>query len=307
MMVLVNGEGQIGMPAGVAALRAGKPALDIVEAAIRPVEADPGVHSVGRGGFPNLLGEVECDACIMDGLTLQTGAVAALRGYLHAISIARELIHRLPHVLLVGDGADRFAREIHAERTAMLTAEMQSIYRAWIDRHVTPEERASLAQGPLARHTWASTRAATIHGTTICLTRDAHGNLGAGVSSSGWPYKYPGRVGDSAVIGAGLYADNRYGACGCTHTGEMTIRAGTARAVVLYMKGGAAVDAACHEAVADLRALRGGLLGPVTIHAIDRDGAPYVVSTVDPGHEPPYCLWTEGMAQVEMRNAERVS
>jgi len=180
---------------------------------------------------------------------------------------------------------------------------MRAVYVEWLAQHVPAPVRPSWPQVPLAEHAWESTRPATNHGTTICLVRDAQGDIAAGVSSSGWAYKYPGRVGDSAVVGAGLYADARHGACGCTHTGEMTIRAGTARTVILYMKRGASVQEACHEAVADLRDLRGGLLGPVAIHAIDRHGQPYVVTTHPAGEETPYCLWTEGMSGAECRRA----
>ncbi len=112
----------------------------------------------------------------------------------------------------------------------------------------------------------------TAHGTTIALVKDVSGEIGGGVSTCGWAYKYPGRLGDSPIIGAGVYADSRYGAAGCTGMGELTIRTGTARAVVLYMKMGLSVEAACREAVADLRSAERRFKGGVTIHAIDADG-----------------------------------
>ncbi len=111
------------------------------------------------------------------------------------------------------------------------------------------------------------------------MAKDKNGNLAGGVSTSGWAYKYPGRLGDSPIIGAGLYVDNRYGGAACTHTGEMTIRASTARSVVLYMKKGASVEESCQEAMQDLSDLKGGYLGPVIIHAIDRKGNPYVMTS----------------------------
>jgi L-asparaginase len=106
------------------------------------------------------------------------------------------------------------------------------------------------------------------------------------------------------VIGAGAYADQRYGACACTHTGEMTIRAGTARAVVLALRRGAPLEEACHEAIADLRDLRGGLLGAVAVHAIDARGRACVVCTPAARPEMTYCLWREGMAAPDVRPAD---
>ena len=104
-----------------------------------------------------------------------------------------------------------------------------------------------------------------------------------------------------AVIGAGVYADQRFGACACTHTGEMTIRAGTARAVVSAMQRGATVEEACHEAIADLRALRGGLLGAVIVHAIDARGTTCALSThaMQPAME--YCEWRPGMPAAKIQ------
>ena len=321
MRILINAEGRAGLAAGIAALQVGRPALEVVEAAIRPVEADPEIHSVGLGGWTNLLGQSQCDAMIMDGGTRQSGAIGGLTGYLHAVSVARAVMERLPHVVLVGEGANRFAAEIGAERAEMVTELARREHDRWLreelapkdaerlraelsaeeavsrrgDLEVTADPARSVASGraPLIDAAWASARKVSEKGTVICLVIDREGRMAAGVSSSGWAYKYPGRVGDSGVLGAGLYADARYGACGCTHTGEMTIRAGTARSVVLAMRHGATVEDACHEAVADLRALEGGLQGPVAIHAIDRDGRVCVVCTQPAGSEPGYFAWRE--------------
>lgn len=301
MMLLANGEGRVGVAAALSALREGGSALDAVEAGIRVVEADPSVRSVGRGGAPNLRGEVECDAAIMDGATLQCGAVGALQGYLHAISVARQVMDRLPHVFLAGEGAALFAQEIGAEPDDLLTEEALEAHAQWLTEHVPAGERAEWPWVPLAPHAWTSAETVRTRGTTIYLAMDDDGRLAAGASTSGWAQKYPGRLGDSPVIGAGLYADGRYGACGCTHTGELAIRAGTARAVVLYMKKGASVQDACHEAVADLGALQGGLVGPLIIHAVDRQGEPYAVSTRDFGERFIYAFWREGMRAADIR------
>jgi L-asparaginase / beta-aspartyl-peptidase len=277
--VLTNREGLSGVGAAISALRAGRSALDAVELGARTVEADAGVVSVGRGGLTDVLGNVTCDAAVMDGRTLEAGAVGCLSGYLHAVSVARQVMRRLPHVFLVGAGADRFAAEIKAERAEMLTAENQARYRRWLARHVPESKRSQLEHGPLARYAWESTRKAG--GTVVFLAIDRKGNLAGATSTSGWAYRYPGRLGDSPVIGAGLYVDNRYGACGCTHVGEMTIRCSTARSVVLYLKGGASVEEAVAEAMADLNDLRYGFTGAVMIHAMDSDGRACVLSRTD--------------------------
>lgn len=303
MVLLVNGEGRCGCAAARESLQAGHPALDAIEAGIRAVEADPTVRSVGRGGDPNLLGEVECDAAIMDGVTLRAGAVGALRGYRHAISVARQVMERLPHVFLVGEGAARFAGEIAAEADAMLTADAAARHAEWIERHVDPGAKSAWPAVPLTPYARLACEHVRSRGTTVYLAIDRDGRLGAGVSSSGWSYKYPGRLGDSAVIGAGLYADQRYGACGCTHTGEMAIRAGTARSVVLYMQKGASVQEACGEALRDLERLQGGLLGTVTLHAIDARGEAHVVARPGTARPESFWLWREDWTEFEVRPA----
>ena len=304
MTVLASCEGGAGMAASCRVLEAGGSALDAVEQGIRPVESDERVKTVGRGGAPNLLGVVECDAAIMDGATLQAGAVGALRGYLHAVTVARRVMERLPHVFLVGTGAERFARETGAETGELLTDRVRERHERWLAKRIRPGDRDKWPGVALARYAFDSSRDYVSRGTTVLLVRDAEGNIAAGTSSSGWPESYPGRVGDTPIIGSGLYADNRYGACACTHTGEMTLRTVTARSVVLYMKRGASVREACAEAREDLRVLRDGVLGPVVIHAIDSRGNACVLTTEDLGRNSSYFIWRAGMSGPEQRQAE---
>lgn len=299
MMVLTNCEGRVGIESARRALLAGTSSLDAVELGVREVEADVTVDSVGRGGSPNILGEMECDAAIMDGSTLMAGSVGALKDYLHAISVARAVMERLPHVMLVGDGATRFAREIGAEKAEMLTDEARARHEKWLAANVPAEARAGLNQAPLAEYVRRTVGDYASGGTTIFLAIDSSGRMAGGASTSGWANSYPGRLGDSPIIGAGLYVDQRFGACGCTHIGEMTIRAGTARSVVLYMKRGASVREACEEAVRDLRDLKDGTLGPVVIHAIDVYGNACVVATQEVEKASVYYLWRDGMPAVE--------
>ncbi len=301
-IVLANSEGGVGIAAAVKELQSGRPVLDVIEAGIRPVELDPHVRSVGVGGWPNLLGQIELDASIMDGHTLCTGAVGALRGYLHPISVARQVMERLPHVFLVGEGAARFAAECGAEAGETLTEESRTEWETWLQQHVPPEVWAQWPNVPLAPWARLTADPERTGGTTTFLVRDTDGHIAVGVSTCGWAFKYPGRLGDSPVIGAGCYADNRYGAAACTGMGELTIRAGTARSVVLYMKMGMTVEEACQEAVNDLRSLTRAYRGGVTIHAIDAQGEPYVVYA-GPREEVHYWVWMEGMKEPERRLA----
>ncbi len=136
------------------------------------------------------------------------------------------------------------------------------------------------------------------------LAHDAAGDICSGTSTSGWGWKYPGRLGDSPIVGAGSYADTRYGAAACTGAGEMTIRCCTARSIVLYMKQGASVADAVGEAVDDMRALKGGLISRVTIHAIDTKGNHKVVAVNGAGDNK-YWLW-EGQGDPRLLAAEPV-
>ena len=244
-VVLTNSEGRPGVSAAVDAVRAGRPALDAVESGIKIVELDPTIHSVGFGGAPNILGEMELDASIMCGATLRTGAVGALKGYLHPISVARQVMERTPHVMLVGDGAARFAAAIGAEAGNLLSDETRKDYERWLADTLTPEQRSRWPDVALHELIPPMSRTGKPAGTTCFLVRGSDGRYAGGVSTSGWAYKHPGRLGDTPVIGAGLYVDDRHGASACTNTGEMTSRGGTARSVVAYMKKGASVGEAC--------------------------------------------------------------
>lgn len=293
--ILVNGEGGVGVQTAIDAILSGRSALDAVEAGIRVVELDSSVRTVGFGGAPNILGEMECDASIMCGATFRTGAVGALKDYLHPISVARQVMERTPHVMVVGEGAKIFAAEIGECKANLLSDEARDDYNRWIQEHVPDSDWQHIA---LSRLVWSSVNPETARGTTCFLARTNDQLWGGGVSTSGWAYKHPGRLGDSSIIGAGLYVDNRYGAVACTHTGEMTVRAGTARAVIAYLKKGASSEEACLEALDDLRALKGGHLGPVVVHVIDREGTPFVAS-IGLQDSTPFWFWREGMKNAE--------
>ncbi len=301
MILVTNNEGTLGVSTTVQALAAGQSGLDAIEAGIRLIEADPSVRTVGRGGWPNLLGEVELDACLMDGTTLRSGAVGALRGFLHPVSVARAVMQRLPHELLVGDGAARFAAETGATPAENLTEDSRAAWQAWFDHELTEAQKRAWPDVDLASLCRHAIDPEVGRDTTVFLAQDSDGNIGSGTSTSGWGWKYPGRLGDSPIIGAGSYADTRYGAAACTGAGEMTIRCCTARSVVLYLKAGASVGDAVMEAVEDMRALRGGLLSRVAIHAIDARGDHKVVAVNGVGTET-YWLW-EGAGEARRQPA----
>jgi beta-aspartyl-peptidase (threonine type) len=306
MIVVTNNEGTPGVPVTARLLREGKPALDAIEAGVRLVESDETIRTVGRGGWPNLLGEVELDGSVMDGTTLRIGAVGALKGFLHPITVARAVMERLPHVFLAGEGAARFAREIGAEAGDNLLPDTERVYRAWYEAEVPAASKRVWPDAPLIDLCRHAVDPEVGHDTTVFIAQDRDGHICGGVSTSGWGWKYPGRLGDSPVIGAGMYADTRYGACACTGAGEMTMRTGTARAVVLYMKMGMSVDAAVREAAEDMRRLKGGLINRVTVHAIDTKGNHKVVA-VNGNAANTYWLWREGSAQPESLPAEIIT
>lgn len=301
-MLLVGSENAgVGFADGMRVLRAGGRALDAVEATIRRVESNPVDHSVGYGGLPNILGEVELDASLMDGRSLEAGAVCAVRGYEHVISLARQVMRRLPHVFLAGHGAEHLARELRMGRRRLLTARAQATF----DRKVTPRLRRRYRR--LHERVRAATqdpqvaaRAEDFFGTVNVIAIDRRGDIASGVSTSGWAWKYPGRVGDSPVIGAGNHADNRYGACACTGYGEMAIRCGTARSVTLYLKMGLSLERAVREAMTDLGHLTVPFPPRMNLVAVDARGH-HVAVTTETTREVRYVYQTGRMTAPAVR------
>lgn len=268
--VLVASEnGRQGMIDAMAVLRRGGSALDAVEAGARVSEADPNEHSVGFAGLPNILGTVEVDASIMDGDTLMSGAVAAVRDCRHPITLARRVMDSSPHVLLAGEGAERFACEMGMAREEMRTEVSMARWRERFDHYgIDPNAisdlvgaarllTAPLNLDPYRRSLVEKAEAARddTKGTVNYLALDGQGSMASAVSTSGIAWKYPGRVGDSPIIGAGNYCDNRYGAVACTGLGELSIRASTARSLILYLKMGLSLLDAGLETLRDLAAL----------------------------------------------------
>ena len=265
-IIIASGNGAKALRDGVRILKRGGSALDAVEACARYVEADVTDISVGRGGLPNVLGQVELDASIVDGTSHRVGAVAALQGYLHPISVARAVMERLPHVMLVGGGAARFAAEIGAERANNLTA---STRRLWVERLAKAREtpasvRARKALVPVVKRIVGEER-----GTVNFIALDRRGNVASAVTTSGWAYKYPGRVGDSPIVGAGNYCDTRSGGACCTGYGELAIRGVTAKTAVDRLAQGRGPTSVARQAIADANALAHA---PFNIVVLSADG-----------------------------------
>jgi beta-aspartyl-peptidase (threonine type) len=283
--VLVVSSGETGLREAMACLRDGGTPVDAVEAGIRIVESDPRDHSVGYSGYPNILGKVELDACIMDGTSRRAGAVAALGWCPHAISVARRVMEELPHVLLVGEGADRFAKEMGFPQGELISPEIEALWKSKLLAMAPETAPEALGATPSLRElVRIAANPEEPQETVDFIARDDRGNIASGVSTSGWAWKYPGRVGDSPIIGAGNYADSRHGAAACTGRGEMAIRGCTARSVVLFLLMGMSIQEACKTALDDLAELPDPYFGWVDIVAVDARGEPYGVSW-EPGHE----------------------
>lgn len=304
MIVITGSNGRVGLLPAIEVLRAGGSALDAVEAGIRAVESNAEDHSVGLGGYPNILGEVEVDAGIMDGRTRAVGAVATLRDVAHPISIARQVLERLPHVLLVGAGAQRFAEEVGAEPLPLLTPEAQAAWRERLVYAGVTDAAGLVAPAPLADVVRRAIDARRRGGTVDFLAQDAAGNLVAGVSTSGFAWKYPGRVGDSPIAGAGYYADNRYGAAGCTGVGELAIRAGTSRSLVFYLQMGYDLQRAGEAAMRDLAEL--GDVANVGMNVLALDPQGHAAGFSDCG-DATYLAMTPEMDEPEERPRVQVT
>jgi isoaspartyl peptidase/L-asparaginase-like protein (Ntn-hydrolase superfamily) len=228
--------GETAVKAAAPLLAAGKPALDAVIAGAQAVEDDPKVDSVGYGGLGNSIGTVALDACVMDGKTLDCGGVCAVENVRHVAALARRVLEKTPHVLLAGEGARLFAVQQGFPLETLLTPESVEKWEKRKPHPARPEPPRKDAP-PLPGHD-----------TVAVLALDQKGNLGGACSTSGLAHKLPGRVGDSPLIGAGLYVDNGGGAAGATGVGEEIIRAGGSLLIVEAMRAGKGAQEACELA-----------------------------------------------------------
>jgi N4-(beta-N-acetylglucosaminyl)-L-asparaginase len=260
-LIISSSNGLHALDKGMDILKKGGDTLDAVVAAVTVVEDDPNDDSVGYGGLPNEEGEVELDASVMHGPTGRAGSVAAVRRIKNVSRLAKTLMEKTNHVMLVGDGARRFGVAEGFEEMNLLTEHSRKIWLAWkastsfnwrpgIDspewkEHVAAifdhdEKQIAYAQRVIARPPT---------GTIPCMAVNEKGDISATTSTSGLAWKIPGRVGDSPIIGAGCFVDNEVGAAGATGKGEENIKIAGGHTIVEMMRKGMSPADACLEAM----------------------------------------------------------
>lgn len=244
---------------------AGGRALDGVEKGARVPEADPKDTSVGYGGLPDREGKVTLDASIMDEKG-NCGSVAFVQGFMHPVSIARAVMENTPHVMLVGKGAEQFALANGFKKENLLTKESEKAWKEWLKKS---EYKPYHDPGQ--------------HDTIGILALDTNGNLSGACTTSGMAYKMHGRVGDSPVIGAGLYVDGEVGAATATGVGEEMIRIAGSHTIVELMRHGRTAQKACEEAISRVIKKHGEKARElhVAFLAISKDGEVGAYSTTN--------------------------
>ncbi len=234
-------------------LNTGGGALDAAEAGVMVTELDSLEHSVGLSGYPDRDGVVTLDAAIMDHAG-RAGSVAFVRGVTHPISLARMVMERTPHVMLVGQGAEQFARQqgVRCAPETPLHPEMSAAWHAWLkgEKYAPQVNRENASVKSTGGGQRAPMGGELNHDTIGMLVLDAQGRLAASCTTSGMSYKIHGRVGDSPIIGAGLFVDGDVGAAVCTGVGEIAMRTVASFVVVEQMRAGATAQQACQEAIA---------------------------------------------------------
>jgi isoaspartyl peptidase/L-asparaginase-like protein (Ntn-hydrolase superfamily) len=210
-------------------LKSGGKSIDAVEEGVKVSEADPNVKSVGYGGLPDRDGFVTLDACIMDS-NGNCGSVAFVQNFIHPISIARLVMEKTPHIMLVGKGAEKFAIQNGFKKQNLLTIEAKKEWQKWLKESNYKPDLDN-------------------HDTIALLAIDKQGNLAGACTTSGLSWKYHGRIGDSPIIGAGLYVDNEVGAAGATGKGEAVMKICGTFLIVELMRLGKSPQEACEIAI----------------------------------------------------------
>lgn len=233
-MISTWSHGQPANQAGWKKLEAGGSSLDAVEEGARQTESDVTNRSVGIGGMPDREGHVTLDACIMDWES-NCGSVGCLEGIAHPISVAKHIMQNTPHVMLVGAGAKQYALKHKFETIKTPLPEVKKEWEKW------KKEQAEMVKKPEINH--------ENHDTIGLLAIDKQGRISGACTTSGWAYKLPGRLGDSPIIGSGLFVDQEVGGAVATGLGESIIRIAGAHTVVELMRQGKSPEQACKETV----------------------------------------------------------
>jgi N4-(beta-N-acetylglucosaminyl)-L-asparaginase len=260
-LIISSANGVNALGKGMDILKAGGDTLDAVVAAVTIVEDDPNDDSVGYGGLPNEEGEVELDASVMHGPTHRAGSVAGVRRIKNVSRLAQTVMQKTNHVMIVGDGARKFAVAEGFEETNLLTEHSRKIWLAWkakssfnwrpgIDSPEWKDHLAELFEGDENKMAYAErVIARPPTGTIPCMAVDAKGDISATTTTSGLAWKIPGRVGDSPIIGAGCCVDNEVGAAGSTGKGEENIKISGGHTIIEMMRQGKSPTDACLEAM----------------------------------------------------------
>ena len=291
--------GQDAVRATLPLLQKGRGALEAAIAGAQVVEEGTNSHSVGYGGLANRIGTVSLDACVMDGRTLNCGSVAAVENVLHVAALAQRVMERTPHVMLVGEGARLFAVQQGFPLQNLNTPES---LREWEKTRPKPQQQPN--KGPAPGQ--AQEPLPYGHDTVAVLALDNKGSLGGVCSTSGLAHKLPGRVGDSPIIGAGLYVDDKAGAAGATGVGEEIIRIGGSLMVVEAMRGGRSPQEACEAVVRKINEVavrRGVHPARVAFIALDPKGRYGAAATAQTNFQ--YAIVNNG--KVELHKARELA
>jgi N4-(beta-N-acetylglucosaminyl)-L-asparaginase len=260
-LIISSANGLHALDKGMDILKKGGDTLDAVVTAVTIVEDDPNDDSVGYGGLPNEEGEVELDASVMHGPTHRAGSVASVRRIKNVSRLAKTVMEKTNHVMIVGDGARRFAVAEGFEEMNLLTEHSRKIWLAWkakssfnwrpgIDSPEWKEHISAIFDGDAEQIAYAERVIAhPPTGTIPCMAVDANGDISATTTTSGLSWKIPGRVGDSPIIGAGCCVDNEVGAAGSTGKGEENIKISGGHIIIEVMRQGKSPTDACMEAL----------------------------------------------------------
>ena len=277
MIVIVSGNGMRAVDKAMELLKSGTDPLDAVIAGVNIVEEDPNDMSVGFGGLPNEDMEVELDASVMHGPTHNAGAVAGLKHIKTPSKVAKLVMERTDHALLIGKGALKFAKAHGFKEENLLTDRARERWLRWKERLSDRDDWFP----PKEELDQELQEVLTYHGTINCCAIDANGDAAGVTTTSGLSYKIPGRIGDSPIIGAGLYVDNTVGAAGSTGRGEANILNCGSFTVVEFMRRGSSPEEACLKALE--RIAETGVPGSELMHKIDRmkETDPQMASTLE--------------------------
>lgn len=276
--------GKVALEAAWRARRSGADLRTTLEEGLSACELDPDLVAIGLGSLPNSDGELELDASMMDGADLSAGAVCGVRGIVPVISVARLVMEKTPHIMLAGEPARQFAIQNGFRPQNLMTAEGIRRYEQWRNDPQTSEEEYVHA-------------ISESHDTVTMLGFEDPGHVVAASSTSGLAWKMPGRIGDSPIIGAGIYADDEIGAAGATGLGEELWKASASFRTVENMRQGMAPQEACNATVRQmLRRQPHALDMPCVVMAIGKDGNYGAATTVDE-----FPLWICRDGDMEMR------